>query len=573
MRHVGSLLNRYSRNMRITGVRVKNFRTVAAQEQFLDLTKTLTIIGPNNSGKTNLLQSIQMFFTGYDNVHGYSVIDDSPRGKGARTSIVGYFDGEPDGQDSNFYSELDRLYSMYDIERPGDSIALYLTFSPSGTATYNFFPNQKRPSDGSVQSNISRLQKQLVVDLLGQFHCHFIPSEKSMRELVDDVLTPFVRGAVIGVLEPLLGKIQSELDEVSKNITGALASSGVPGISASFGFQGGSIDNMLSSFDFYLSDPYKTPLARKGQGTQSLAFMAALQWVTEKESESAKRPIWLIEEPESFLHPELSRSATQLLEVLGASSTVVMTSHSMGFVPHDPKRVIGTQLDSEGTTTILTFNSHEKATATLRKGLGLRFADYFSLGTSTVLTEGQSDSMYLRWFLDISSGWEGSEWPNLRAATISDRGGASHLAGFVRANFEILRKEQPTISLFDGDEAGMRAVSDLSAYFNNIGIPFNSNREYVYVRSGFAIEGLFPDSWVSEHHASNPGHFIDIQQDAGGALMKFRLKDNSKASFANALRERAEKDGGEEWAAAWRTVCAALDRALAIQQGAIEAAA
>lgn len=558
--------------MRINGVRVKNFRTVSAQEQYLDLTQTMTIIGPNNSGKTNLLQSIQMFFTGYDNMHGYSVVDDSPRGKGSRTSIVGYFDGDPTGQDLNFYADLDRLYSMYGLTRPSEGVTLYLTFSPSGTPIYNFFPNQKRPIEGTAQSNISRLQKQLVVELLGQFHCHFIPSEKSMRELVDDVLTPFVQGVVVGVLEPLLDSIQSELDDVSKNITTALAGSGVVGLSASFGFQGGSIDNMLSGFDFYLSDPYKTPLARKGQGTQSLAFMAALQWVSEKETESGKRPIWLIEEPESFLHPELSRSATQLLEKLGASSNVVMTSHSMAFVPHDPRRVVGTQLDSEGNTALINFSSHEKATAILRKGLGLRFADYFSLGTSTVLTEGQSDSMYLRWFLELSKDWEHGEWPHLRAATISDRGGASHLAGFVRANYEILRKEQPTISLFDGDDAGIKAVSDLSAYFGNVGIPFNSNREYVYVRSGFAIEGLFPDSWVSDHYLSSANHFIDFQVDAGGDLMKFRLKDNSKTAFGNALKTRAEADHDTEWSARWTLVCAVLDKALKIQQGVINSA-
>lgn len=556
--------------MQIKGIRVKNFRTVGAQEQYLDLAHTMTIIGPNNSGKTNLLQSIQMFFTGYDNTHKYSVVDDSPRGKGARTSIVGYFEGDPSGQDNNFYVDLDRLFAMYGLTRPSDAVALYLTFSPSGTPTYNFFPNQKRPKDGTTQSNISRLQRQLVVELLGQFNCHFIPSEKSMRELVDDVLTPFVQSVVVSVLEPLLDKIQSELDDVSTNITTALAGSGITDLSASFGFQGGSIDNMLSGFDFYLSDPYKTPLARKGQGTQSLAFMAALQWVSEKESESGKRPIWLIEEPESFLHPQLSHNATQLLEKLGASANVVTTSHSMAFVPHDPKRVVGTEIDFEGCTILLNFSSHEKATAILRRGLGLRFADYFSLGTSTVLTEGQSDSMYLRWFLDFSKEWDNADWPNLRAATISDRGGASHLAGFVRANYEILRKEQPTISLFDGDDAGVRAVSDLSAYFNNVGIPFNSNREYVYVRSGYAIEGLFPDSWVGDHYLTSPGHFIDFQVDAGGELMKFRLKDNAKTPFSNALKTRAEADVGTEWAARWTTVCNVLDLALKIQQKAID---
>ncbi|WP_166789390.1 ATP-dependent endonuclease [Cryobacterium sp. TMS1-20-1] len=546
-------------------MRVKNFRTVGAQEQLLDLSRTLTVIGPNNSGKTNLLRSVQMLFTGYDNAHEYNVTEDSPRGKGARTSIVGYFDGDPHGPDVEFYSDLDRLYGMYGLNRPGTIVALYLTFSPSGTPTYNFFPNQKKPNDGAVQSSISRLQRQLVVDLLSRFQCHFIPSEKSMRELVDDVLTPFVHGVVVDVLQPLLGKVESELNKVSTQITRALADSGVDGLSASFGFQGGLIQNMLGSFDFYLSDPYKTLLARKGQGTQSLAFMAALRWVTEKESEFGRRSIWLIEEPESFLHPKLSHNATQLLASLGDASTVIMTSHSMAFVPHDPKKVVGTHIGPDGCTSLETFVSHEKATAALRIGLGLRFADYFSLGTSTVLTEGQSDSEYLRWFLALSAEWEGCEWPSLRRATFSDRGGASQLGGFVRANYEILRNEQPTVSLFDGDEAGLKAVSDVSHYFNNIGVAFNSNREYVYVRSGFAIEGLFPDLWVVEARDANPNHFIEVQTDAAGKLMKVRIKDNSKHSVGNSLKLRAESEVDQTWASMWSTVCAALDGALRIQ--------
>lgn len=556
--------------MRITGVRVKNFRTVGAQEQFLDLRNTLTIIGPNNSGKTNLLQAVQMFFTGYENTHGYAVAEDSPRGKGARTSIVGYFDGEPESADADFYADLDRLYALYGRDRPGPLVPLYLTFSPSNTPTYTFLPNQKRPRDAAANTSISRLQKQLVTSLLSAFRCHFIPSEKSMRELVDDVLTPFVREVVVGVLEPLLGKIQDELNGVSENITESLSASGVAGIEASFGFRGGSLENMLSGFDFYLSDPYKTPLARKGQGTQSLAFMAALHWVTKKEQASGVRPIWLVEEPESFLHPELSHSATQLLEALGRSSTVAMSSHSMAFVPHDPQRVVGTLLDADGTTAIQTFVSHEKATAALRRGLGLRFSDYFSLGTSTILTEGQTDSEYIRWFLDFTEGWEGCEWARLRSATLSDRGGASHLEGFLRANYEILRREQPTVSLFDGDEAGVKAVSNLSRYFQSMGVPFNANREYVYGRAGFAIEGLFPEEWIAQQYEDHGGQFIEFQVDATDVLVKFRLKDNSKGSFSNAMRSRAEQEEGRDWAFRWIAVCAALDKALGVQEGLLD---
>lgn len=308
-------------------MRVKNFRTTGAADQHVDLRQTLTLIGPNNSGKTNLLQAIQMLFTGFENVYGYSIEKDSPHGKGARTSIVGYFEGDPNGVDQSFYGELDKLYGLYDLDRPSNSVQLYLTFSPSETPTYAFFPNQKRPSDKTIQSQISRLQKNVVLDLLGKFECHFVPSEKSLRELLDTIVTPYVRTSVAQQISAIEPQLRNALDSVAKRMDAALAASGVTDIKTAIDFPHGNLENLLMSFDFYLSDPYSTPLDRKGQGIQSLVFMAALQWVTEMERERGKQSIWLIEEPESFLHPKLSHNATRLLSSLGRVSTVAMTSH------------------------------------------------------------------------------------------------------------------------------------------------------------------------------------------------------------------------------------------------------
>lgn len=56
--------------MKFESLRIRNFRTLGS-EQFIDLSNGLTIVGPNSSGKTNILKAIEMMFTGYDNVLGY----------------------------------------------------------------------------------------------------------------------------------------------------------------------------------------------------------------------------------------------------------------------------------------------------------------------------------------------------------------------------------------------------------------------------------------------------------------------------------------------------------------------
>ena len=63
--------------MRIISVRIKNFRTITA-DQTLNIRNGLTLIGPNNSGKTNALLALYYFFTGHDNKYNYDPERDLP---------------------------------------------------------------------------------------------------------------------------------------------------------------------------------------------------------------------------------------------------------------------------------------------------------------------------------------------------------------------------------------------------------------------------------------------------------------------------------------------------------------
>jgi hypothetical protein len=480
---------------------------------------------------------------------------------------VGTFDGDDSGQDIadlQIYQALDKLFDLYSLRRTTTSFPLYLSFSGSGSPVYAFFPNQRKPDDKGVQANISRIQRQLVTDLLNRFEIHYIPSAKSIKELYGDVLVPFMKAAVVRALEPELDNVKKELANVAAKVTGSLKAAGIENLHASFDFEGGSIENALSGFDFYMEDPFRTRLDRKGQGVQSAAFMATLLWVTEEEQLRGKSPIWLIEEPESYLHPGLTKSALSLLRKLSDSAALVCTTHSMAFVPQDQNRVVGTVVE-DGLTVVKSFTSHQKATEAIRRGLGVAFSDYFSFGERTVLVEGQTDGHLIRWFLAISDGEEGCEWPALRGAHIADRGGASELAGFLRANYSLLRQERPVVSLFDGDEAGIKAVNGLSGFFGKSSEPFDANREYVFTRSGFAIEGLFPDEWVVEVHTASPNHFKQFLIDPGNALMGFAVVDGKKDSVINKLTARAELTVFDDWSKRWQNLASALEGALGVQ--------
>lgn len=85
--------------MKLKSIRIRNFRTIET-EQHLDFERGLTIVGPNSSGKTNILRAIEMLFTGTENKYNYDVQSDLTFGvNSTQTGIIAVFDGDPLDED------------------------------------------------------------------------------------------------------------------------------------------------------------------------------------------------------------------------------------------------------------------------------------------------------------------------------------------------------------------------------------------------------------------------------------------------------------------------------------------
>lgn len=562
--------------MQFRGLRIRHFRTIGSTEVELPLERALTLVGANNSGKTNILRAIEMFFTGHDNELGYNRATDLTFGtSSAKTSLLATFEGEVEriekdgvvthqGTDGEFYEDFDRLCQLYGRDPADDIFTLSLVFSPSGVPTYQFFPNLKKPTDNASQASISRTQRQLVTDLLAKFSCHYIPSAKSMEQLYGEVLNPFLTRVAARAVEPQLKALQSSLAQVANDINQELHSVGLDQLSASFSLPGVGVESMLSRFEFELSDPHKTSVVRKGQGIQSTAFLAALRWVTAEEKREDRQTVWLLEEPESYLHPELMGTVRDLLARLGDDSRVVMSTHALAFVPDDVNRVVGVELDDEGRTSVQRFATAVEAGDRLRRALGVRFSDYYNLSELNVTVEGPSDRELIEWYLNQVPAGE-LELTRLRRAQVREFGGVKHLGGWLRATYALVRSERALVVVFDGDDAGERERAALQNYFGQRDIQFQANREYVVVRAGFPVEALFPDEWLVQAQIDHPSWFQDLAVDAGGALQSLKMKDEHKASIMRYLKGRAEAEEDDAWRGRLDGVAAALDEALRIQ--------
>lgn len=548
--------------MNLVELRVRNFRSIELEQHF-PIPGNMTLVGPNNSGKTNLLKAVQVFFTGYTNSYGYTREMDLTFGVGkARTSITATFDGDPMSEsDKEIYENIDELHALQGTERSGTQLSLNLYFTETNTPVYSFFPNVKRPKAGAQAAQYSRTHISLVNSLLDSFSLHYVPSAKSVDQIYDDLLIPFLRRKVSKVMEPHIFEIETSLSEAATALNTELQAANLNGFQASFSLPSQSIEELVSGFDFMIADPQKTPIHEKGMGIQTTALLAAFRWITKQEMMTGRKVLWLLEEPESYLHPHLANNCNAILENLAKDAIVLKTTHSMAFVPQDPINVCGTILNTNNRTEITKYDSFNEAVSSIRIALGIKFGDFYNLAKYNVFVEGKSDREIFQWVLKKIP-VEQHPWKHLREAKFEDFGGVKHLAGFLRATYQFIRNEQACVAVFDGDQAGEIERRGLQQFFGQKEIPFNSNEHFVSVRAGFAIEGLFPDDWIIEIYADHPNWFETYAVDASGQLEPFTVKDTRKGNIQEKLMDLADAKIGIEWADRFCKVCNVLDAAL-----------
>jgi predicted ATP-dependent endonuclease of OLD family len=556
--------------MQLVEIRVRNYRSIEA-EQRLPLADAMTLVGPNNSGKTNLLRAIQMLFTGYANVYRYSRQDDLTFGVGRnRTSITATFEGDA-ASDKTIFTDLDELHTLQGTQRSGNQISLTLYFTETNTPVYGLFPNVKRPT-GTQGATYSRIHTNLVNKILGRFKIHYVPSAKSIDEIYSELLMPFLRRKVSNVIHAHIKDIEATLDDAAGALNTELHKANLTDFTARFKIPANSIEALVSGFDFVIADPHETPIHEKGMGIQTTALLAAFRWITQQEKEAGYEVIWLLEEPESYLHPHLAKNCNWILQHLSQDSSVIKTTHAMAFVPQDPSHLRGTTLAKSSRTELVEYKTYNEAVSAIRTALGIKFGDFYNLGDWNIFVEGPTDREIFKQVLALLPE-DDYPLPLVRKAAIADFGGVKHLAGFLRATYQFIHTERPCVAVFDGDIAGERERQDLQQFFGQKHIPFESNRHFISVRSRFAIEGLFPDEWIKELHEDHAAWFSSFAVDATGELEPFSIRDDKKSNIQEKLLNRAELEeiivDGHAWAARFVSVFSAIDAALASQQKAL----
>ncbi len=546
--------------MKLLDARISNYRSIK-DEQSVIFDAATTLIGPNNSGKTNALRAIALLFGGFDNKFDYDRARDLPVDRPSKqTSVIGTFEIQP--EETWFWEKFDRLHDLQGTKRDGHKITLYLYFTGTNTPVYSFFANIKRPRD--KKADYSRILRALVTELVEKYNVIYIPSEKSIVDLYSQLLAPRISEKASSILSSALFELNNELHSIGGSISNTLKESGISDSTVQFEVPGGDLRNIVGEFSLSVTDNVKTSYTQKGRGLQAAIFYASLHWIDERIRGDEKIPIWLIEETESYMHPELAKNCRRMLTLIAQNSMTVISTHSMQFLPREPAGIHSFSLNNSATT-VNRFTKYDEACNTLKKSLGLRFSDYYSLGDNNVLLEGKWDAYVIRETLSHILTIARIKLPFLSSAVFIEKDGVSALVGFLRAVYDHVRKEVAAVTVFDGDEAGVKARRELQGFFSRRG-EFQPNIDFVSVRNGYPLEGIFPDEWIKQCNQEHGNWFKSWSVDAAGAVEPFEIEDDKKENYAKYMCSRVLAENDAQSLSMLVNLYTVIDSALATQQ-------
>lgn len=608
--------------MQIISFKVSQFRSISG-EITTDGLNGITIVGKNNSGKSNLLHAMRVFFEGKYKSHLYNYDSDIPDNlKSGQTSFAVKFlfednelndvsdhlidQDDSDDEDDSLIEEntsenslsldkpdieiadeqelnqpqrgrrtlslRDRYLQLFDmiedsrLSTPQNEVTVHLTITNKNNFYYSVFKGYKRKQD--ITSSKYTSKERIFVDkLLKSFGCIYIPSSKSIEDIYNTLLEPYIRTEVSSAIAPSIELIKAKLSEISQEITTEMVNSGIHDCQL-YIKPPKEIDSLFGNFSLQMKDTVENTLSSKGTGIQCLSLFSAFKSISKKKLEKGIQTIWMIEEPESFLHPSLGVSCSKIIESLQLVAYVVTTTHALSFVSNDVTKIIEL-VKENGVTKDKKHLKKFDAVSSIRENLGVKFSDFFNLSGAAIFVEGITDKLYISQILKILSVDDYAQnWPLLRSAQIEEFGGVSALGGFLRGCYKFLYDQAQIVTIFDGDDAGIKERKALQGFFGNQGIRFEANKDYVSIRSGHSIEGLFPDSFITSLMQDHPSWFVGqgLSVDAAGVVESFSLVDTKKTNAYNYLIEKCKSTPIQSWVERWEIAFNAIESALAVKE-------
>ena len=332
--------------MRVTAIRIENFRGIKQLE--LELDETTVLIGENNSGKTAVLDALRLCLrdlgarrrTVFDTLDFHLPDADAEPSSAEPIQIEVLFSEQEMGEwNDQLIGRLNRdgILQVGDDER--NHVLLRVTCKYDSTSRdfaqdWSFLNLNREPLTGVGSQALARIQQEVpyfYLTALRDAAHHFDASGPFWRPFLKDTQLPIEKKTEIEqkLLEvndlvvdshASFGQVRTALRQVQDVVP--LASGDVVSIEA----VPGRMFDMLAKAQIHLGTMTgaKIPVGRHGEGTQSLAVLMLFSAFLELSPD--RDPIVALEEPEAHLHPSAVRALWHLVHDF--SGQKLISTHS-----------------------------------------------------------------------------------------------------------------------------------------------------------------------------------------------------------------------------------------------------
>lgn len=384
--------------MKLNYFSIQDYRSITKAELH-NLQTASILLGPNNEGKSNVLQGLNACLTMLREGRALP-FKDGLRMRYARDSYDWASDFPIRKQEKNPSSPsiFELHFQLSDVEKISFESAtksklngvlpIELRFTPS----FATFKVLKQGRGGASLSKKADAICRFVGETLDFAYIPAVRTARSSIEIVNDLVEREIRKlannaeyadllqkievlqkpVLDGIAERLKGNLKEFLGSAVKDVT----------LNTPSRYRG-----LSRSCQVVIDDGTPTLLERKGDGVQSLVAISLITGALQETGQD-KDIIILLEEPESHLHPKAIHQLREVLNTLGQDNQLIVSTHSP---------VLANRVDVSSNLIVSKSRVNPaESLAQLREVLGVRTSDNLQHAALVVVVEGNEDEVALR---------------------------------------------------------------------------------------------------------------------------------------------------------------------------------
>ncbi|HET9646629.1 MAG TPA: AAA family ATPase [Microlunatus sp.] len=370
------------------------------------------IAGPNNAGKSSLLRVLEAFFADPTStdlqqlkpLHDYYIYG-GPR---MMSSIQVQFAGLTEAEEKLFSDTVvkDGTFWIKISCTRGGKISYHASRkSPRARELYErvleSFSFVKIPSvrvsetgQGENDQSLLRLHETLEGVLVRSGGARKTQLQKEFEKAIDPV-----EKLVHRVLSESVEAVASELPFRERDLGIKLPDSRH------------ALRGMLQEAVITSKDEIEVSIAERGTGFQSAMVLGILRYVASRSTQTAGTVVFVIEEPEAFLHPQTQRAMAKILRQISGDAQLLVTTHSPVLVDSfSVRRIVRLPLSPSG----MTYTAKRQEMSEAEEGRLSRYCDATNselvFANAVILVEGHGDRLLLDYLLERITGGAGGHY-------------------------------------------------------------------------------------------------------------------------------------------------------------------